>query len=68
MGYETLDKLFGPSVLAEHLDISEETLAKWRYLGKGPRWLKIGKHVRYRREDVDAWLVDQQADPGRPAA
>ena len=32
------------------------TLAQWRYLGKGPRYVKAGKHVLYRRSDIEAWL------------
>ena len=34
----------------------ESTLAQWRYLGKGPRYLKLGGHVRYSRSDVNDWL------------
>lgn len=56
-----LDKLLGPSALSEYLGISEETLTKWRYFGKGPRWYKCGKHVRYRRADVETWLETQRA-------
>jgi excisionase family DNA binding protein len=32
------------------------TLANWRYQGRGPRFVKVGRHVRYRRSDVEAWL------------
>lgn len=32
------------------------SLADWRHRGYGPRWCKIGHLVRYRREDLDAWL------------
>lgn len=37
-------------------EIPERTLAQWRYLGRGPRYLKLGAHVRYRRSDIDAWV------------
>ena len=30
-----------------------------RQMGTGPRYLKIGHQVRYRPEDVDAWLEEQ---------
>jgi len=30
--------------------------------------VKVGKHVRYRRADVEAWLDRQYADNGTPAA
>ena len=49
-----------PEVSA-YLGIPVQTLYQWRTLAKGPRGIKVGKHVRYRWADVDAWL-DRQAD------
>lgn len=43
------------------------TLVAWRYHGKGPRYARMGKHVRYRLADVEAWeqeIVDQQSAKG----
>lgn len=45
--------------LAEHWQISPRTLEQWRWLGKGPRFLKIGARVLYRREDVETWEAAQ---------
>lgn len=45
-----------PADLAEYLSLPEATLAQWRYLGKGPRWIKVGRHCRYRWSEIDAWL------------
>ncbi len=44
-----------------NLGIPVQTLYQWRTLSKGPRGIKVGKHVRYRWTDVEAWL-DRQAD------
>ena len=33
----------------------------WRYKGDGPVGYRVGRHVRCRREAVEAWL-EQQAD------
>ncbi|CAN5462011.1 hypothetical protein BH11PLA2_BH11PLA2_51640 [soil metagenome] len=33
-----------------------QTLAIWRMNGKGPRYLKIGRLVKYRISDLEAWL------------
>ena len=38
----------------------------WRTRGLGPRGIKVGSDLRYRRSDVDAYL-DAQTDD-RPAA
>lgn len=39
--------------------VSRQTLAKWRMIGTGPTYVKFGRHVRYRRSDLDAWLATQ---------
>lgn len=31
--------------------------------GEGPRFVRIGRSVRYRPEDVEAWLAAQVVDP-----
>ena len=48
--------LFTPTELSAVLDVPVGTLANWRYLGRGPRFVRIGRHVRYRSEDLRAWL------------
>ena len=45
--------------------IPEKTLANWRSQRKGPLFVRIGIHVRYRREDVDAWLAERLEDGRR---
>ena len=42
--------------VAEYLSVSVACLRRWRLFRKGPRFLKIGRMVRYRREDVQSWL------------
>ena len=49
-------KLQDTASLAAELQVPIRTLDQWAYLGKGPRFLRIGKHRRYRPEDVAAWL------------
>lgn len=34
---------------------------------RGPRFLKIGSLVRYRPEDVEAWIQGQTAHCGNPS-
>lgn len=41
--------------LAARWQISPRTLEQWRWLGKGPKFLKIGARVLYREPDVDAF-------------
>jgi excisionase family DNA binding protein len=54
----TEQQLMSPAELAAYLAVPLKTIYKWqsqtpRY---GPRYLRVGRHVRYRRADVDTWL------------
>jgi hypothetical protein len=52
-----------PEELAEFLnDIPVKTLAQWRYRGIGPKYRKIGRHVRYDWADIHSWLAGQCHD------
>lgn len=53
-----------PTDLAALLGIPVATIYGWRYKGIGPRAFRIGRHLRYRRRDVDLWL-EQHADGER---
>lgn len=45
--------------VAERFGLSVHTLRKWRWAGRGPRFLKVGgRAVRYREEDLTAFLAD----------
>ncbi|MEY9885562.1 helix-turn-helix transcriptional regulator [Bradyrhizobium sp. USDA 329] len=41
---------------AAYLRSSTSTLAKLRMNGSGPRFTRIGRAVRYREGDLDAWM------------
>ena len=42
--------------VARRLDIPVSTLYGWRYKDKGPRSYRVGKHLRYRWDEVLSWL------------
>lgn len=45
--------------LSRRWSISPRTLERWRWLGQGPRYLKIGGRVVYRLEDIEAFEAQQ---------
>ncbi|HWD04083.1 MAG TPA: helix-turn-helix domain-containing protein [Amycolatopsis sp.] len=45
--------------VSAHLGVPVNTLYKWRGKNYGPAGRRIGKYVRYRPEDVDAWVESQ---------
>ena len=48
--------------VAAELRVPAETLRKWRAQGTGPRAAKVGKHLRYRRSEVDRWLAERERE------
>ena len=51
--------------VAARLGVSRFTVRSWRLKGVGPRFMKMGRAVRYRPQDVDEYerqaLVETQA-------
>lgn len=41
---------------AAYLNVQPTTLEQWRWNGRGPTFIKIGRSVRYRQADLDAFL------------
>jgi hypothetical protein len=39
-----------------YLQVHPRTLANWRVLGKGPRYIRSGNRALYRQADLDVWL------------
>jgi len=65
-----VEQLLTAEEVAERLQVKVDTLHQWRWLGKGPRAVKVGrKFVRYRAGDVNDW-IDAQTEqaPAPPAA
>ena len=58
--------------LALRWNVSPRTLERWRWLGQGPRYLKVGGRVAYRLEDIEAFEAQQlrtsRAAMGHPSA
>ena len=52
-----MENLLSTKELSEYLNISEKTLIQYRLKGIGPRYVKIGHLVRYRKVDADQWVV-----------
>jgi excisionase family DNA binding protein len=57
----TTDSYFTPREAAEYLRSSTSTLAKARLTKRGPTFVRIGRAVRYRQSDIDAWMSSSVA-------
>jgi len=52
------DTLLTQEEAALRLRLSAHTLARWRHLGTGPKWQRIGnKRIAYALSDINAFLA-----------
>jgi hypothetical protein len=47
----------------EYLRLPARTLEFYRGCGRGPAFLRIGRHIFYRRPELDLWLESCRVDP-----
>jgi predicted site-specific integrase-resolvase len=66
------DALLTPEEAAKRLTLQPKTLARWRWAGHGPRFIKIGGRVRYAERDIvafiEAGIRQSTSDPGSQLA
>lgn len=53
------EKLMRVPEAAKALGMSPITLAKWRMSGTGPAYVRLGRNIAYRPEDLEAWFIAQ---------
>ena len=58
-GAATPERLWSTAQLAAYLGVPVKTIHQWRYLQKGPRGFRVGRHLRFRPADVRAWEDEQ---------
>lgn len=61
------EKHLDPEALAKRENVPLRTVYDWNTKGTGPRYMKIGRHVRYKLADVVAWETSRYADMGGTA-
>ena len=53
---QRLEPLIDVQQLADYLDVPVKTLYAWRYRRQGPPAFRVGRHLRYRRSDIQRWI------------
>jgi len=51
--------------VAKVVRTTQAYMARMRQEGRGPKYIKIGRAVRYRWSDVDAWLAENTHDTSK---
>jgi excisionase family DNA binding protein len=54
------DRIWTPEEVSSFLGVPVPTLYQWRHKGIGPKSRRVGRHLRYKPEDVLAWLEEQE--------
>lgn len=62
----SLKELLKEQDIARITGLSLASIRRWRLLWQGPRFIKLGAAVRYRPEDVSAWL-ESRPTAGAPS-
>jgi len=61
---ENYESLFTTREAAQYLGLAKITLDIWRSKGLPPTYIKIGNRaIRYRREDLDAFILERRVTP-----
>jgi predicted site-specific integrase-resolvase len=54
------DPLLTPEAVAVRLTVKAKTLERWRATGDGPPFVRVSrKVVRYRRQDLEAFIAER---------
>ena len=56
---EHRDRLLTVKELADYLAVPVATIYQWRYRREGPQGFRVGRHLRYRWSEVEAWIESQ---------
>lgn len=60
-----LETLLNEHDVARIMGLSVASIRRWRLLRQGPKYIKIGAAVRYKPEDVSAWLETRPTGGGQ---
>ena len=56
MAMTAVEKLWSTQELADFLGLPVQTIYQWRKRNYGPPGRKMGRHIRYRRSEVEHWI------------
>ena len=51
-----MEKLWTVEELAEFAGVSATTVYHWRWLGRGPKAIRVGRYLRYPEGEIEKWL------------
>ena len=58
----TQPELLTPKQVAEKLQVDVQLLNQWRSARKGPKFVKLGRFIRYKSDELQEWIDAQGVD------
>ena len=55
-------RYMGEKEVAALIGFAVQSLRNWRFLDRGPRYVKMGRSVRYRFKDVLDWMESHRVE------
>ncbi|GAM01978.1 helix-turn-helix transcriptional regulator [Sphingomonas parapaucimobilis] len=55
-----MEKLLSPAEAAPRVGVAAKTLANWRVLGRGPKFIRAGVKIAYDPADIEAWKASNR--------
>lgn len=60
-----MSEKFNDKQAARRLGIAVQTLRNWRSMRKGPAYIRLGRRIIYRDQDLDAFEDANRIDPAQ---
>jgi excisionase family DNA binding protein len=61
-GPRLIEQVLSLTELCEHLQVSAQTIYDLRSQGRGPRGFRVGRELRFRVSEIEAWLARMESD------
>lgn len=58
-----IEGLWNEQRAANYLGVSRYALQAWRFYRRGPAYLKLGRRVLYRPDDLESFVESRRIDP-----
>jgi excisionase family DNA binding protein len=61
-GLRLFEQVLSLTELCEHLHVSAQTIYDLRSQGRGPKGFRVGRELRFRISEIEAWLARMESD------
>jgi len=58
-----MEETLTDKIAAKKIGVAVQTLRNWRHQRRGPAYLKLGRSVRYRLDDLNKFMENNRIDP-----